>query len=151
MRHQTLAILASALLIGTSVNAANEISCTPSIVYPGEKLTIKTSRAFSDLAVSLPYKINNSTIAFLTEIDPKTAIIDSKKFMQEKGIQLNVDSATFNHQAPVFANSGIYKFIVSTNLETDDGTPKFSCSVQFVSSGRVKSKPTVTKNMSSAE
>lgn len=146
MKHQILALLTSALLFNAAANAANEITCSPATVHPGEKLTIKTSRAFGDFAVNLPYKINGSTMAFLTEADPRTALIDSKIFMQQKGIVLDIDTATFNHNSPVFAKSGTYKFVVSTNLETDDGTPTYTCSVKFFSTGTVKSKPAMTKD-----
>lgn len=147
MKHQIFTLLTSALFFSNVVNAANEIKCSPSIVHPGDKLTIKTSRAFSDFAVDLPYKLNGVAMNFLTEADPKTAIIDSKKFMQQRGMEIDVNTATFAGKSPIFAKSGIYKFLVSTNLETDDGTPAYTCKVKFVLAGGVKSSPSTTKGV----
>lgn len=145
MRHQILALLTSALLFNAAANAANEITCSPATLHPGDKLVIKTSRPFGSFAVNLPYKINGNSMVFLTEEDPRTALIDSKKLMQQKGIVIDVDNTTFNQNSPVFAKSGTYKFLISTNLETDDGTPAYSCSVKFLSTVAVKSKATTTK------
>ena len=152
MKYLLSVLLTSTLLFGTTVNAANEIKCSPSIVHPGEKLTIKTSKAFGDISVSLPYKLNNGgTVAFLTEIDPETALIDSKKFIQQRGMEIDVDTARFNKKSLLFAKSGNYKFTVSTNLETDDGTPQYSCKVQFIAQGGVKSTQSVAKEIPSAK
>ena len=132
MKNQILTILLGALFSSTFVHAANEIKCSPEILHRGDKLTIKTSKAFQDFAVDLPYKFNRSTTQFLTETDPLTAIIDSKKFMQQKGIEIDVNTVTFNGKVPIFSKSGVYKFLVSTNLETDDGTPSYACKVKFI-------------------
>ena len=145
MKHQIFTLLTSALFFSNVVNAANEIKCSPSIVHPGEKLTIKTSRAFSDFAVDLPYKLNGHNSLFLSNGDPTTDLIDSKKFMQQKGIEIDVSTATFKQKSPLFLKSGVYKFTVSTNLETDDGTPAYTCKVNFVLEGGVKSLPYTTK------
>lgn len=146
MKHLISVLSTAVLLFSTAVHAAGEIKCTPSIVRPGEKLTIKTSKAFGDIAVTLPYKLKNGgTVAFLTEIDPETALIDSKKFLQQRGMEIDVNTARFNQKSPLFSKSGNYKFTVSTNLETDDGTPKYSCNIRFIAQGDNKSTQSLPK------
>lgn len=126
-------ILVGSIMFGLTAYAANEITCTPSTLGRGDKLKIVTSKAFGDLAVKLPYKFQGGDTQFLTEIDPKTAIIDSKKFMRQRGLEIDVDTANFNGPTKIFSKDGAYKFVVSTNLETDDGTPKYECKVKFSS------------------
>jgi hypothetical protein len=140
MKHRIFILFLSALLFSTFADAANEIKCTPLTVHPGEKLTIKTSKAFGDFAVDLPYKINGHNSLLLSNGDPTTDLIDSKKFMQQKGMEIDVSTETFKQKLPLFQRSGVYKFKVSTNLETDDGTPAYTCKVTFIFNEGAKSQ-----------
>ena len=115
----------------SSSSKGKEISCTPDVVRPGDTLVIKTSQAFTDFGVRVPEK-NIKFIMLVSDGYPE-GLMDSDKFKKQMGIEVNVSEARVKPTARVFTKDGIYTFVVSTNLETDDGTPLYECKVRYIS------------------
>lgn len=136
------------LLISTSTSAlAKEIECTPSEVRPGDQLTIKMRQALPDIAVITPRKINGVNFFFLNEIGSN--LIQSNQLIRQRQLKIDVSNAKLDSTTPLFSTAGTYKFIVSKNLETDDGTPSYTCNVKFTptrASGPTEKNPKSTNN-----
>lgn len=106
-----------------------EIQCSPSVVRPGDALTITTRQALPQLAVSVPDK-NIQSLFLVNDFDPG-ALMHSRDFMRQKGAVLPVATAAMKSGGRVFTKPGVYEFAASTNLETDDGTPQYVCRVTY--------------------
>ena len=115
----------------SSSSKGKEIICAPDVVRPGDTLVIKTSRAFADFGVRVP-DTNVKFIMLVSEGYPE-GIMDSNKFTKQMGIEVNVSEVKVKPSKYVFKKDGVYGFVVSTNLETDDGTPSFECKVRYIS------------------
>ena len=111
----------------TSSSRGKEITCSPAVLRPGETLTLKTSKSFLQLGVIQPKK----QFLFLVSDDYPEGLASQKAFQQVKTLEIRSD-AKVKPDKPVFTVPGVYIFAVSANLETDDGTPKYECSVKFV-------------------
>ena len=107
----------------------HEIQCSPSVVRPGDTLTIKTRQALPELAVRVPDK-NIVSLFLVNDFDP-AALMHSRDFMRQKGAVLPVATAAMKSGGKVFTKPGVYEFVASTNLETDDGTPQYVCRVTY--------------------
>lgn len=113
----------------SSFSKGKEISCTPDVVRPGDTLVIKTSKSYPSLGVRVPDK-NVKFILLVAGIYPE-GLMDDAKFAKQMGIDINVAEAKVKPNTRVFTKEGIYGFVVSQNLETDDGTPSFECKVRY--------------------
>ena len=111
----------------TSSSRGKEMSCSPAVLRPGETLILKTSKPFLQLGVTQPKK----QFLFLVSDDYPEGLVSQKAFQQLKTLEIRSD-AKVKPNKPVFTVPGVYIFAVSANLETDDGTPKYECSVKFV-------------------
>ena len=110
-----------------SSSRGKEISCSPAVLRPGETLIIKTSKPFRQAGVSQP----KNGYLYLVADDYPEGLMDYKVFQQLKTLEIRSD-AKVKPNSPVFTLPGVYTFAVSTNLETDDGTPKYECRVKFL-------------------
>lgn len=113
----------------SSSSKGKEIICSPNIVRPGDTLTIKTNKEYSDLGVRVPDKKVNF-VMLVADAYPE-GLMDNSKFKSQMGIEVNVTSAKIMPHTKVFSKEGIYSFVISQNLETDNGTPAFECKVKF--------------------
>jgi hypothetical protein len=113
----------------SSFSKGKEISCTPDVVRPGDTLVIKTSKSYSSLGVKVPGK-NGESILLVAGLYPQ-GLMENAKFEKQMGIDINVAEAIVKPNTRVFTKEGIYSFNVSQNLETDDGTPYFTCKVRY--------------------
>ena len=109
-----------------SSSRGKEILCTPAVLRPGETLIIQTSRPFPQVGVFQP---KNGYLALVSDDYPE-GLADYKVFQQLKTLEIRSD-AKVKPNRPVFTLPGVYTFAVSTNLETDDGTPRYECKVNF--------------------
>jgi hypothetical protein len=114
----------------TAFSKGKEISCTPDVVRPGDTLVIKTNKPYRDLGVRVPDK--NIKFIFLVSDGYPEGLTDSAKFSKQMGIEINVAAAKIKPDTSVFTREGVYGFVTSTNLETDDGTPSYECKVRYV-------------------
>lgn len=123
--------LACTLTAGAQAQStqAREILCSPSVVRPGDTLTITTRQALPELAVRVPDK-NIQSLFLVNDFDPG-ALMHSRDFMRQKGAVLPVATAAMKSGGKVFTKPGVYEFAASTNLETDDGTPQYVCRVTY--------------------
>lgn len=112
-----------------SFSKGKEISCTPNVVRPGDTLVIKTNKAYPDFGVRVPDK--NVKFILLVAGGYPEGLMDSDKFAKQSGIEINVSEAKVKPDTRVFTKEGVYGFVVSSNLETDDGTPSFECKVRY--------------------
>lgn len=131
LKEISFRIFAASVVLAMSASAAwsKEISCSPSEVQSGGKLVIKITKAFPDFAVITPKKVGGVNYFFLNETG--AGLVSSAQFVRNRGITIDVDTAMLDPKSKLFDAPGIYQFKVSTNLETDDGTPSFSCKVKF--------------------
>jgi hypothetical protein len=135
LRPTPLSTIMLALACGLSASAqaqsaaGREISCSPSVVRPGDTLTITTRNPLPQLSVRVPDKKIGS-LFLVNDFDP-AALMHSRDFMQQKGAVLPVAMAAMKSGEKVFTRPGVYVFSASTNLETDDGTPQYMCRVTY--------------------
>ena len=113
----------------SSSSKGKEITCSPTVVRPGDILTIKTNQEYSALGVRVPDK-KVKFVLLVSDAYPE-GLIDNLKFKSQMGIEVNVTSAKIKPNTKIFSKEGIYSFVTSQNLETDDGTPAFECQVKF--------------------
>lgn len=113
-----------------SSSKGKEISCSPAVVRPGDILAIKTNKSYPDFGVRVPDK-NVKFIMLVTAAYPE-GLMDSEKFGKQMGINVDVSEAKIKPNTRIFTKEGIYRFVVSRNLETDDGTPSFECSIRYI-------------------
>lgn len=110
-------------------NAGREISCVPNVVRPGDTLTITTRNPLPELGVRVPDK-KVSYLFLINDFDP-AALMHSRDFMRGRGAALPVSTAAMKRGEKIFTKPGVYEFGASTNLETDDGTPRYACRVTY--------------------
>ena len=110
----------------TSSSRGKEILCSPAVLRPGETLTIKTSRPFNDALVRQP----KQSLLLVSSHYPE-GLTDPQTFKQGKTLEIRSD-AKVKPNMPVFTSPGVYTFVVGMNVETDDGTPSYSCNVRFL-------------------
>ena len=115
----------------SSSSKGREISCSPDVVRPGDTLIIKTNRAFADLGVRVPDK--NVNFILLVAGSYPEGLVSSDTLKKQMGLEVNVSEAKVKPGTRIFTKDGVYGFVVSTNLETDDGTPSFECKVRYIS------------------
>lgn len=123
-----LTCVVSASAIAQS-NAGREISCSPSVVRPGDTLTVTTRNPLPELGVAVPDK-NVGYLFLINDYDP-AALMHSREFIRQKSVVLPIATAAMKNGTKVFTKPGVYKFAASTNLETDDGTPHYVCRVTY--------------------
>lgn len=108
----------------------------------GDKLVIKISKPFPDFAVITPTKIEGVNYFFLDETG--AGLVTSAQFTKSRGAVIDVDTAMVDGKNKLFGAPGVYQFKVSMNLETDDGTPNFSCKVKFGGAKKSSALPAAT-------
>ena len=113
----------------SSFSKGKEITCTPNVVRPGDTLIIKTNKAYPDFGVRVPDR--NVKFILLVSSGYPEGLMDSDKFGKQLGININVTEVKIKPSTRVFTKEGVYGFVVSRNLETDDGTPSFECKVSY--------------------
>lgn len=112
----------------SSSSPGKEIVCTPSIVRPGDTLTIETRSGLPELGVKVPDR-KVQYLFLINDYDPN-AVLHSDTFLKERRVNLIVSSASLKNGLKIFSTPGQYIFQASTNLETDDpSTPKYRCLV----------------------
>jgi hypothetical protein len=56
----------------------------------------------------------------------------SRDFMRQKGLALpGIHTTAMKSGENLFTKPGVYEFLASTNLETDDGTVRYACRVTY--------------------
>ena len=118
-----------------------EITCSPKVLYPGDKLTIKTNQPFAYLGVTQPVKKATRTLVVYPETGAvaKHSMIDADQFATQKKIALPVKTAEAwfgtadgGAMQPIFPKAGSYVFEVGSSLaKSDDKTP-YKCIVKYV-------------------
>jgi hypothetical protein len=144
MTKAALIVATGLLAVWVQAEAAKkgkEITCSPKVLYPGDKLTIKTNQPFTYLGVTQPMK--KATRALLvfpeTAAVTKHSIIDADQFALQKKVALPVKTAEAwfgttdgGAMLPVFPKAGSYVFEVGSNLaKSEDKTP-YKCIVKYV-------------------
>jgi hypothetical protein len=119
------------------------MGCTPSVIEQGGTLTLQMPKSHGgELGVWTP-KRRFLFIAyeFDEQANPIQPPIPSAEFLKARSITLSplsakaVDLAERAPPEPLFADAGIYHFIVSDNLETEDDTHQnLVCDVRYRSS-----------------
>jgi hypothetical protein len=113
----------------SSFSKGKEVSCTPNVVRPGDTLVIKTSTGYPAFGVHVPDK-NVKFLLLVSDAYPE-GLMDNRKFSQQMGIDISVTEAKIKPNTRIFTKEGTYGFVVSQNLETDDGTPTYECKVRY--------------------
>lgn len=119
---------------------ASPVTCSPAEVHPGDTLTVTTTQPFQYLAFKTPAKgVRMEQIVYPAPEDPSTVMMDGEAFSKKRSIGIDVAKAKFTRPgakastaAPIFDKAGMYTFLVSENMETDDGTPVYSCKVKYM-------------------
>ena len=118
-----------------------EISCSPKVLYPGDKLTIKTNQPFAYLGVTQPIKKATRTLVVFPETgaSSKHSVIDAEQFASNKKITLPVKTAEAWFGAaddgtmqPIFPRAGSYLFEVGSDLAKSDSKTPYKCIVKYV-------------------
>ena len=114
---------------------AGPITCSPSTVSPGGKLTIKLTQSFPDIAVMTPRKLGGANFFMLNELG-SSGLVQSDLLTRQRELVIDVDTAKLDGKNRLFFIAGTYEFVVGKNLETDDGSPVYKCKVIFSGSSR---------------
>ena len=118
-----------------------EISCAPKVLYPGDKLTIKTSQPFAYLGVTQPIKKATRILVVFPETSAtiKHSVIDADQFATTKKIILPVKTAEAwfgttedGGMQPIFPRAGSYLFEVGSDLAKSDSKTPYKCIVKYV-------------------
>lgn len=128
-------IFAFVTLFTAATAFAGQITCSPTSLAPGDKLTIKIEQALPDVAVITPKKLSGVNFFMLTEAGT-SGLIQSNQLASQRGMVIDVDTAKLDGKNRLFFTLGVYEFVVSKNLETDDGTPTYKCKVRFADSAK---------------
>jgi hypothetical protein len=123
-------IFALAASFASASSIAGQITCSPSTLGPGGKLTITLAQPMPDIAVITPKKLAGVNFFMLNEAG-NSGLVQSNQLLSQRGMVIDVDSAKLDNKNRLFFTSGTYEFAVSKNLETDDGTPVHKCKVKF--------------------
>jgi len=116
------------------------MGCTPSVIEQGSTLTLQMPTSHGgELGVWTPkHRFLFIAYEFDEQTNPIQPPIPSAKFSKARSIALSplsakgVDLAERTPQEPLFTAAGIYHFIVSDNLETeDDAHENLICDVRY--------------------
>ena len=141
----------TALIVATSLLAvcihaqaakkSKEITCSPKVLYTGDRLMIKTGQPFTYLGVTPPAKKAMRTLVVYPEASAvsKHSLIDADQFSNQKKVALPVNTAEAwfdtedgGSMQPIFSKAGSYVFEVGNNLATSNDKTSFKCIVKYV-------------------
>jgi hypothetical protein len=114
--------------------------CTPSIIEQGNTLTLQMPTSHGgELGVWTPkHRFLFIAYEFDAQANPIQPPIPSAEFLKVRSIALSplsakgVDLSGRTPQEPLFTAAGMYRFIVSDNLETEDDTHEnLICDVRY--------------------
>jgi hypothetical protein len=119
---------------------ARPITCSPTTLHPGDKLTIKYSKEFHDVGVLLPRKVDGRRfVSLILDGSGTSDSIQLEELGRQKKLVIDVDNGrAIEATHRIFMARGTYEFVVSEQLETDDGTPQYSCKVRFTGPSATK-------------
>jgi hypothetical protein len=140
---KTICLLTFLRCISVLSAQQKQISCSPDTLFIGDTLTISLSLPHGgDFAVRNPSRTDYflSQIGSNGETPPLFATEDFLKLDTVRIITNRTKAVPYVHGKTipelVFKKKGKYIFNVSDNLETDDGTLVYSCSVYFTNKKR---------------
>jgi hypothetical protein len=118
--------------------------CSPDTVWLGDTLTLKMSVPHGgDLGMTTPQKEFYFLVQRAETESPPRSILPSEQFETLRELKIITDKtkmwlyvAGSTENQIAFSRTGKYTFRLSDNLETDDGTPVFKCSVYYINRKR---------------
>lgn len=126
LKHLIVAFAASHF---SGASIAGQVNCSPAVLGTGDKLTITLAQSLPDIAVITPKKLDGANLFMLNEMG--SGLVLSNQLARQRKLVIDVDGAMLDGKNRLFFTPGNYEFVVSKNLESDDGTPIYKCKVKF--------------------
>jgi hypothetical protein len=137
------AVLTASAAQFATAKGASPVTCSPAEVHAGDTVTIKTNKPFRYLAFKAPGKQGQTEMLVYpiyqgSAEDSAGLLMNSEAFSKGRSASVDVSKAKFRKAGAtgpatnvVFDKPGTYTFMVSENMETDDGTPTYECKVKY--------------------